>query len=148
MFSYQRADTVRSVARLYESLLLLNPPPLFVSLIMRSSSLFCDDVNDYLDAPVPLGSDTVIELDDFGQLECPTPQSGSEELAEVLVRGGTLTLSSDNTVRYHSSKICQTECSKSEVCGAGLNLDIYMDGMFDERAHIRRLGKCEFGWVG
>ena len=74
-------------------------PPPFVSFVGHSSSLFCDDVNDYLDAPVPLESDTVIKLDDIGQLECPTPQSGSEELAEVLVRGGALTLSSESKVR-------------------------------------------------
>ena len=55
-------------------------------------------MNDYLDVPVPLGSDTVIELD-VVQLECPAPQSSDELLAEVLVRGGALTLTSDSTVR-------------------------------------------------
>lgn len=65
-----------------------------------ASTLLCDDVSD-LGVPVPLGSDTVvIDLDGVSQLECPTPQSGRDELAEVLVTGGTLTLSSDNTVRF------------------------------------------------
>ena len=66
--------------------------------VLLSRSSLCEDVNDYLDVPVPLGSDTVIELD-VVQLECPAPQSSDELLAEVLVRGGALTLTSDSTVR-------------------------------------------------
>ena len=54
-------------------------------------------MNAYLDVPVPLGSNTVIELD-VRRVDCPTLQE-DEELPEVIVRGGTLTLQSDSTVR-------------------------------------------------
>ena len=66
--------------------------------IFGSFSLVCEDVNDYLDVPFPLESNSVIELD-VVQLECPAPQSSDELLAVVRVRGGALTLTSDSTVR-------------------------------------------------
>ena len=54
-------------------------------------------MSDYLDVPVPLGSDTVIELD-ARRVDCPALEE-DEELPEVVVSGGTLTLTSDSTVR-------------------------------------------------
>ena len=72
--------------------ILVNPPTFFVS---RSS--LCDDVSDYLDVPVPLGSDTVIELG-VGRVDCPALEE-DENLPEVVVSGGTLTLTSHSTVR-------------------------------------------------
>lgn len=51
----------------------------------------------YLDVPVPLGSDTVIELD-VRRVDCPALEENGE-LPEVIVSGGTLTLRGDSTVR-------------------------------------------------
>ena len=68
--------------------------------VLLSRSSLCEDVNDYLDVPVPLGSDTVIDLD-VRLVDCPALEE-DEELPEVIVRGGTLTLRSDSTVRYVS----------------------------------------------
>lgn len=63
----------------------------------------CDEVADILnlDNIVPLGGvDTTIELaPSVTTLECPTNDDEDELLDEIVVSGGQLTISSNNTVR-------------------------------------------------
>lgn len=73
-----------------------------ISVIDCCCSSQCEDVNDYLDIPVPLESDTLIELDII-RVDCPEAED-DEDLPEVIVSGGTLTISADTTVRYNQSQ--------------------------------------------
>lgn len=63
-------------------------------LICRSA---CDDVNDYLDVPVPLTGDTTIGLD-VEAIECPV-SAEEDDLDEIIVSGGALTISASTAVR-------------------------------------------------
>ena len=63
-------------------------PLLFPCFEIRSA---CDDVSQYLDIPVPLNSDLEIDLD-VALLECPPNGELPDELDEVVVSGGKLTL--------------------------------------------------------
>lgn len=75
----------------------------------------CDDIEDYLNIPVPLDGDTTIELD-LRRVNCPE-LDGGEQLDEIVVRGGTLTISSESTLRYdiyHCCAACFVSFSESE----------------------------------
>ncbi|CAM9102426.1 unnamed protein product, partial [Ascophyllum nodosum] len=67
------------------------------------SAAVCDEVANALDLVniVPLGGvDTTVELaSSITTLACPANDE-DEELGEILVSGGKLTISSDNTVRF------------------------------------------------
>lgn len=58
---------------------------------LSSARSLCDDVQTYLDIPVPLGGDMEVELD-VTSLECPPNGELPDELDEVIVQGGTLTI--------------------------------------------------------
>ena len=61
--------------------------------MIATRSALCEDVESYLNLPSDLGGDMTIEVPaDVGVITCATP-----ELLEV--NGGTLTLTSTNTVR-------------------------------------------------
>ena len=81
--------------------LLLNRPHHYDPLIISAD--VCDEVADILDLDniLPLGGvDTTIELDSsVTTLECPTNDDEDELLDEIVVSGGQLTISSNNTVR-------------------------------------------------
>lgn len=57
----------------------------------------CEDLENFLNVPLPLTGDTTITLD-VGTIEC-LPLEASIEVEEVIVEGGTLTITSDSTVQ-------------------------------------------------
>lgn len=57
-------------------------------------------MDEYLDVPVPLIGDTEIALGSVLSITCPPNGELPDELEEIVVQGGTLTLSStSNFVR-------------------------------------------------
>lgn len=63
------------------------------SAVIASRSAVCEDVESYLNLPSDLGGDMTIEVPaDVVEIACATPES-------LEINGGTLTLTSTNTVR-------------------------------------------------
>lgn len=61
----------------------------------------CDDIDQYLNVPSPMTGDMEINLDAVSVIECKEFESdiGGTALEQVVVSGGTLTLTSASTVR-------------------------------------------------
>lgn len=67
-----------------------------VSVFLRLRAV-CDDLENYLNVPSPLTEDTTIALD-VETIECASLDANME-VEEIVVEGGTLTITSDSTVQ-------------------------------------------------
>lgn len=67
-------------------------------LVLRpiESRSLCDDVQSYFDIPVPLDGDMAIDLDVLS-IECEANGELPDELDEIIVQGGTLTITSTHS---------------------------------------------------
>eukprot|EP00904_Undaria_pinnatifida_P009397 jgi/Undpi1/5588/HiC_scaffold_2.g00864.m1 len=63
---------------------------------LSSARSLCDDVQSYFDIPVPLDGDMEIDLDVLS-IECEANGELPDELDEIIVQGGTLTITSTHS---------------------------------------------------